>query len=200
MTPISALSAFAMPPPPSQRRYHLFKITEVAAHIFFVTRSSPFTWLINPEMPKFYPSGVPITDNDAGILVNAFGDAAYKFPGPAVSKLGSTSSDDVPADSDDSTKTDGTDEDTGSPSSSSPVPSSGTSKTSNKTKTPDQPSPSVAHPKKTTTFPPWKLPSMTLSTVACPETTHAPVVRFPHSTSPLAAEETGAARLISTLE
>ena len=95
-------------------------------------------------------------DNDAGILVNAFGDAAYKFPGPAVSKLGSTSSDDmpadsedVPADSDDSTETDGTDEDAGSPSSSSsPVPSSGTSKTSSKTKTPAQPSPSVAPPKK----------------------------------------------------
>ena len=55
MTPISALSAFAMPPPPSQRRYHLFKITEVAAHIFFVTRSSPFTWMINPEMPSSTP-------------------------------------------------------------------------------------------------------------------------------------------------
>ena len=110
-------------------------------------------------------------DSDAGILVNAFGNAAYKFPGPAVSKLGSKSSNDVPADSDDvptdstddstpadstdgdtpvdstddSTEADGADEDAGSPSSSSsPVPSSGTSKT----KTPAEPSPSVAPPKK----------------------------------------------------
>jgi len=86
-------------------------------------------------------------DNDPGILVNAFGDAAYKFPGPAVSKLASKSSGDVPTD--DGTQTDGTDDDTSSSSSSSsPVPSSGTSKTTSKTKTHAQPSPSVAPPKK----------------------------------------------------
>ena len=71
-------------------------------------------------------------DNDPGILVNAFSNAAYKFPGPALSKLASKSTGG-------SDGGDGND-DTGSPSS-SPTPSKGP-----KTETP-QPSPSVAPPK-----------------------------------------------------
>ncbi|KAF9646051.1 hypothetical protein BDM02DRAFT_3119271 [Thelephora ganbajun] len=61
-------------------------------------------------------------DNDPGILVNAFTDAPYKFPGPAISKLASSSNNDA-----------------GSPSP-SPAPSS-------KTEGPAQPSPSVVPPK-----------------------------------------------------
>jgi len=71
-------------------------------------------------------------DNDPGILVNAFDDSAYKFPGPAVSKLASTSSNDGSNNGD--TGSDGSDNGTDSPSS-SPVPSS-------TGKTPAQPSPS----------------------------------------------------------
>jgi len=86
--------------------------------------------------------------------LNVLGHAAYRFPGPTVSKLGSMFSDEVTADSDD----DG-------------IPVSGTTKTSSKTKTPDQPSPSVAPPKKAPAFPPRKLPSMTLaSSISGPPT------------------------------
>ena len=67
-------------------------------------------------------------DNDPGILVNAFSNAAYKFPGPAVSKLASSGSNG------------GDNGNTGTPSS---------SVTPSKTKTPGQPSPSVAPPKET---------------------------------------------------
>jgi hypothetical protein len=63
-------------------------------------------------------------DNDAGIFVNVFDNGAYKFPGPAISKLASQADGDDDADSP----------------SSSPVP------TSTKTKTPAQPSPSVDPP------------------------------------------------------
>ena len=70
-------------------------------------------------------------DNDPGILVNAFSNAAYKFPGPVVSKLASKSSGSNGGDSNDNPD---------SPSS-SPTPSKGP-----KTETP-QPSPSVAPPK-----------------------------------------------------
>ena len=71
-------------------------------------------------------------DNDPGILVDAFSNAAYKFPGPPVSKLASKASNVVA----------GSNSDASSPSS-SPVPS----KSAGKTKTPAQPSPSVAPPK-----------------------------------------------------
>jgi len=83
------------------------------------------------ELVKF-PGGY--TDKDPGILVNAFGGAAYKFPGPAISKLASKA--DVP------TGSDGGDTNSDAGSSSSPLPSS-----TGKTKTPAQPSPSVAPPK-----------------------------------------------------
>ena len=73
------------------------------------------------------------SDNDPGILVNAFSKAAYKFPGPAVSKLASKSSGG-------SNGGDGNDDNNDSPSS-SPTPSKGP-----KTETP-QPSPSVTPPK-----------------------------------------------------
>ena len=75
------------------------------------------------------------SDSDPGVLVNAFSNAAYKFPGPAVSKLASKSS-----------GPNGGDSDGGADSpSSSPTPSNSTG---GKTETPAQPSPSLAPPKK----------------------------------------------------
>ena len=81
------------------------------------------------------------SDNDPGILVNAFGDAPYDFPGPPISKLAATGGG----------SNDGTDDEDGSPSSSSvptksPVPTKTplSSTSVSKTKTPVQPSPSVA--------------------------------------------------------
>ena len=71
-------------------------------------------------------------DNDAGIRVNAFSNAAYKFPGPAISKLASKSNGS------------GTNGGGNSP---SPSPSPSPSKSTDKPKTPAQPSPSVAPPK-----------------------------------------------------
>ena len=65
------------------------------------------------------------SDNDPGILVNAFGDAPYDFPGPPISKLASNSSNNGP---------------------SSPSPSS-SSHPSPSPSMPAQPSPSVAPPK-----------------------------------------------------
>lgn len=69
-------------------------------------------------------------DNDPGILVNAFGDAPYDFPGPPISKLASSPSNNGP---------------------SSPSPSSSASSShpslSPSPSTPAQPSPSVAPPK-----------------------------------------------------
>lgn len=71
-------------------------------------------------------------DNDPGILVNAFSNAAYKFPGPPVSKLASKAS------GSNNLNTDNGD---------SPSPSPSPSDTTGKTETPAKPSPTVAPPK-----------------------------------------------------
>jgi len=80
-------------------------------------------------------------DTDPGILVNAFSNAAYKFPGPAISKLGSTSSN-LATDPSDGSSDDGSD-------SSTPVPSS-------TSKTPAKPSSSVTPPKESGSCKPKK--------------------------------------------
>jgi len=85
-------------------------------------------------------------DTDPGILVNAFGNAAYKFPGPAISKLASTSSTNPAPDSDDDADSpapvpSGTDEDdTPSP---SPSPSG-----TDEDNTPVKPTPTKSTPAK----------------------------------------------------
>ena len=70
------------------------------------------------------------TDNDPGILVNAFSDAAYQFPGPAISKLAS--------------KTSGSNDVNPDNGNGSPSPSPSPSKSHKGTgKTPAQPSPTA---------------------------------------------------------
>lgn len=66
------------------------------------------------------------SDSDPGILVNAFDDAPYDFPGPPISRLASNPSNNIPGSS-----------------SSSPTPSNSPGSTS----TPVQPSPTVVPPK-----------------------------------------------------